>query len=315
MYTRFSKKLKEKYGCKVYKIPLSVDATCPVRDGTLSSDGCAFCGKKGAGYENADCTRSISDQIRDNLDIFTRKYKAEKFILYFQNFTNTYLDFAAFKKNIIEAVSYPIESVAVSISTRPDCIDEDYLCFLDAVRDEYRKDIVIELGLQSVNNDTLRKLERGHTLADFINAVMMIKRHGFEIGVHVIASIPYDSREDLIEAAKLLSILEVDTVKVHSLYVEKGTILADRYERGELQMISLEEFVERVVLFLEYLNEDIAVERLVSRVPEDEDLLFLNWDRSHWVINDMITDKMKSLGTCQGKKYREYQKGLLGKFK
>ena len=315
MYTRFSAKLRQKYGCKVYKIPISVDATCPVRDGTISPRGCSFCGRKGAGYENADASKPVSEQIRDNLDIFVRKYKAKKFILYFQNFTNTYMDFGEFRKNITEAVTYPIDSVGVSISTRPDCLDRDYLDFLKEVSERYDKDITIELGLQSVNNRTLRKLNRGHTLADFINAVKMIKEYGFEVSVHIIASIPFDDDEDLAEAGKLMSVLGVDYVKLHSLYVERGTILAEQYEKGEIEMISLENFIDRVVLFLENLDESIAVERLVSRVPEDEDLLFLNWDRSHWVIGDMIEDAMKRKNTFQGRKYMQYQKGILGKFK
>lgn len=315
MYTKFSTKLKEKYSGKVYKIPISIDTTCPVRDGSISKGGCIFCGEKGAGYENGDCKESITKQINDNLDIFVNKYKAEKFILYFQNFTNTYIKLSTFKNNILEAVNALDNVVAVSISTRPDCIDNDYLSFLKEVENEYHLDIIIELGLQSVNNETLRKLNRGHTLADYIKTVLMIKSYGFEVSTHIIASIPYDSDEDIIEAAKILSILKTDSVKIHSLYVERNTILGKMYLDGKIKMLSIEDYVRRVVLFLENLDENIAVERLVSRVPKEEDVLFLNWDRSHWVIQDMILDEMKKQNTYQGKKYNIYNKGLLDKFK
>ncbi|WP_290776326.1 TIGR01212 family radical SAM protein [Anaerofustis sp.] len=315
MYTKFSAKLKEKYGGKVYKIPISIDTTCPVRDGSISKGGCIFCGEKGAGYENGDSKESIAKQINDNLDIFVNKYKAEKFILYFQNFTNTYLSFSSFKSNIIQAVNCIQNVVAVSISTRPDCIDKDYLDFLKEVENEYHLDIIIELGLQSVNNETLKKLNRGHTLADYIKSVLLIKSYGFEVCTHIIASIPYDNDEDLIEAGKILSILNTDSVKIHSLYIEKNTILGKMYEEGNFDVLKIEDFVRRVVLLLEYLDESISVERLVSRVPKEEDVLFLNWNRSHWVIQDMIIDEMKRQNTYQGKKYKEYQKGLLDKFK
>ncbi|MCQ4794738.1 TIGR01212 family radical SAM protein [Anaerofustis stercorihominis] len=315
MYTKFSTKLKEKYSSKVYKIPISIDTTCPVRDGSISKGGCIFCGEKGAGYENGDCKESITKQINDNLDIFVNKYKAEKFILYFQNFTNTYIKLSTFKNNIIEAVNAVDNAVAISISTRPDCIDGDYLDFLKEVENKYHLDIIIELGLQSVNNETLKKLNRGHTLADYLKAALLIKSYDFEICTHIIASIPYDRDEDLVEAAKILSILNTNSVKIHSLYIEKNTILGKMYEEGKIEMLELDDFVRRVVLFLENLSENIAVERLVSRVPKEEDVLFLNWDRSHWVIQDMIIDEMKKQNTYQGKKYKAYEKGLLDKFK
>lgn len=315
MYTKFSTVLKEKYGGKVYKIPISIDTTCPVRDGSISKGGCIFCGQKGAGYENGNCHDSITKQINDNLDIFVNKYKAKKFILYFQNFTNTYIKLSTFKANIIEAVNVLDDVVGIAISTRPDCIDSDYLDFLKEIQNEYHVDITMELGLQSVNNNTLYKLNRGHTLADYIKSVLLIKEYGFEVCTHMIASIPYDSEEDIIEGAKILSVLGTDSVKIHSLYVEKNTILGDMYEKGEIEMLSIDEYVKRVVLFLENLDSNIAVERLVSRLPKEEDVLFLNWDRSHWVIQDMIIDEMKKQNTYQGKKYDIYKKGLLDKFK
>ena len=193
MYTKFSTKLKEKYSSKVYKIPISIDTTCPVRDGSISKGGCIFCGEKGAGYENGDCKESITKQINDNLDIFVNKYKAEKFILYFQIYTNTYIKLSTFKNNIIEAINAVDNAVAISISTRPDCIDSDYLDFLKEVENKYHLDIIIELGLQSVNNETLKKLNRGHTLADYLKAALLIKSYDFEICTHIIACLLYTS--------------------------------------------------------------------------------------------------------------------------
>ena len=143
----------------------------------------------------------------------------------------------------------------------------------------------------------------------------MIKKYDFEVSTHVILSLPWDDREDVIECAKILSILNTDYVKIHSLYIEENTALAKMYKEGKVKMLTLDEFINRTILFLEYLDENIAVERLVSRVPKERELLFLNWDRSHWVIQDMILDKMEKNDTFQGKQYQKYKKGILEKFK
>ena len=293
MYLKFSDKLFQKYNKKVYKLPISIDCTCPNRDGYKSDKGCIFCSEVGAGYENSSSNIDLIKQIDDNKGIFERKYKADAFIIYFQNFTNTYLPLKDFENNIKKCLDYLKNTVAVSISTRPDCIDEDYLKVLDKIKEEYSVDITIELGLQSVNNNTLKILNRKHTLADYINAVLMIKKYDFEVSTHVILSLPWDDREDVIECAKILSILNTDYVKIHSLYIEENTALAKMYKEGKVKMLTLDEFINRTILFLEYLDENIAVERLVSRVPKERELLFLNWDRSHWVIQDMILDKME----------------------
>ncbi len=313
LYTKLSDKLRQKYGSKVYKIPISIFTTCPVIDGTLSKEGCWFCGSKGAGYENHHHSVPINEQIENNLNIFVNKYKAEKFILYFQNFTNTYIPLKKFKENIIEGLKSLDNVVGISISTRPDCIEKEYLDFLKDISSEYNIDIIIELGLQSVNNNTLKKLNRGHTLSDYIKSALQVKSYGFSLTTHIIASLPFDEEEDLIEAGKLVSILKVDTVKLHSLYIEKGTVFGDMYEKGEVKMISMEDFIKRVSLFIYHLDKDIAIERLVSRVPVSEDLLFLNWDRSHWVIGDMILSYMEENHIYQGKYYCE-KVNLLDKF-
>lgn len=315
MYLKFSDKLFQKYNKKVYKLPISIDCTCPNRDGYKSDKGCIFCSEVGAGYENSKSNVNLINQIDDNKGIFERKYKAEAFILYFQNFTNTYLPLIDFKNNIENCLNYLKNTVAVSISTRPDCIDEDYLKVLNEIKEKYNIDITIELGLQSVNNNTLKILNRKHTLSDYINAALMIKKYNFEVSTHVILSLPWDDREDVIECAKILSILNTDYVKIHSLYIEENTILAKMYKEKKVKMLTLDEFIDRVVLFLEYLDKNIAIERLVSRVPKERELLFLNWDRSHWIIQDMILDKMKEKNTFQGKQYSIYQKGILEKFK
>jgi uncharacterized protein len=299
LYNEYSKYLKDKYGEKVYKLPVNIPVTCPNRDGTIGFGGCTFCSEIGAGFEMLDNTLSVKDQIQKNMDYISSKYKAKKFIAYFQNYTNTYLELDSFKKYIIEAIVPNV--VEISISTRPDCIGDEYLKFLEGIHREYNVNISIELGLQTSNYHTLLKINRGHTLAEFIDAVTRIKKFNFAICTHVILNLPWDNIEDTIETAKILSVLKVEQVKIHSLYIMDNTEMGRQYKEKEIALISKDEYIERVIIFLEYSNRDIVVQRLIGRAPK-ENSLFVNWGISWWKIKDEILDKMLKEERYQGKK-------------
>ncbi|HBD62864.1 MAG TPA: TIGR01212 family radical SAM protein [Clostridiales bacterium] len=299
LYNEYSNYLKEKYGGKVYKLPVNIPCTCPNRDGSIGYGGCTFCAEEGAGFETLDSCMSVREQIKTNMDYISKKYKAEKFIAYFQNYTNTYVKLEKFKQYILDAITENI--VEISISTRPDCIGDEYLEFLNEIRNDYGVNISIELGLQTVNYHTLISINRGHTLAEFIDAVLRIKRYGFDICTHVILNLPGDNIQDTMETAKILSILKVDQVKLHSLYIMENTKMGIMYKNNEISMIAEEEYVERAVTFLEYLDSNIVVQRLVGRAPK-EGSLFVNWGMSWWKIKDDILEKMESEGRVQGSK-------------
>lgn len=297
LYRVYSNYLKEKYGEKVYKLPINLPTTCPNRDGCVGSGGCIFCGEDGAGHENLENTISVRDQVIKNMEYIEKRYKAKKFIAYFQNFTNTYMSLERFKKAMEESI---VENVIeISISTRPDCINDEYLQFLSTIKEERNINITIELGLQTVNYHTLKKINRGHSLGEFVDSVLRIKRFGFEICVHLILDFPWDDRVDVIENAKFLSALSVEQVKLHSLYVVENTVLATMYKQNKITMLSKEEYVERVTTFLEYLDENIIVQRLIGRAPK-EGTLFVNWNTSWWKIKDEILDNMKQKEIRQG---------------
>ena len=187
-----------------------------------------------------------------------------------------------FRSYMQEAAKVP-DIVEISVSTRPDCIREDYLDVLDEIRETTDIQITIELGLQTVNYHTLKAISRGHSLAEFIDAVLRISRYSFDICTHVILNLPGDCKDDSIETAKILSSLPIQIVKAHSLYIAKNTQLC-----------------ERLMLFLEYLRPDIAVERLFSRIPE-KDAVFCNWNTSWWKLKDELFEKMSSAHSFQGK--------------
>ncbi|MTI67075.1 MAG: TIGR01212 family radical SAM protein [Firmicutes bacterium] len=304
-YRIYSSYLKNKYGQKVYKLPINVSVTCPNRDGVLGYGGCIFCGEKGAGFENLSNQLSVKEQLNKNMGYIRRRYKANKFIAYFQNFTNTYMPTEKFKRIIKEALIEDI--VEISISTRPDSISDEQLKFLKQIKDERKVNITIELGLQSVNYHTLEKINRGHTLAEFIDAVLRIKKYNFEICTHIILNLPWDDKVDVLENAKILSALNIDSVKLHSLYIVKDTPLGDMYQKGEIKLISKEEYIDRVILFLEHIKPDIVIQRLTGRAPK-EGTLFVNWNTSWWKIKEQILTKMDENNIKQGIKYN-YLKG------
>lgn len=299
LYRNYSDYLREKYGEKVYKLPINLPVTCPNRDGNLGRGGCAFCAEIGTGFENLPNYYTVAEQLEKNMEFIGRRYKAKKFIAYFQDFTNTYLPLKDFKRYIYEALQENI--VEIAISTRPDCISEEYLRFLKEIKDDEGIEISIELGLQTVNYHSLKKINRGHTLAEFIDAVLNIKKYGFVICTHLILNLPWDNEDDVIENAKIISALKVEQVKLHALYLLKGTIMGEMYERGEFQLISNDDYQNRVITFLEYLDPKIIVQRLIGRAPK-ENSIFVNWNRSWWVIRDEIHEKMRQGNHYQGKK-------------
>lgn len=298
LFNRFSDYLKKRYGGKVYKLPLNIPATCPNRDGSKGTGGCIFCGEEGAGFETLPDYLPVSRQLDLNAEYIGENYKSRKFIAYFQNYSNTYIPFDKFKNYISEACAENV--AAIYISTRPDCIPDEYLSFLQEIKEGRGIDIVIELGLQTVNYHTLDFLNRGHGLAEFIDAVIRIKSHGLETCAHYIIDLPMDDMRDVVEGAKILSALGVEQVKCHSLYILKNTVLGGMYERQEVTPVSMEEYMERVITFLEYLKPDIVIQRLIGRAPEDK-TLFCSWNTSWRKIHDMVVEKMKRESRYQGK--------------
>ena len=163
--------------------------------------------------------------------------------------------------------------------------------------------ISIELGLQTVNYHTLKIINRGHTLAEFIDAVLRIKKYNFEICTHLILNLPYDNIDDVVETAKILSVLKVEQVKLHSLYVIENTVMGTLLKKGELKLLSKGDYIERVITFLEYLDKDIIVQRLIGRAPK-ENSLFVNWGTSWWKIKEEIESEMLKKQTFQGAKVK-----------
>lgn len=297
-YYAYSQYLKNKYGEKVYKLPVNLPVTCPnKKDGR----GCLFCAEEGTGFEATESSVSVTEQMRKSREKVERRYHAHKFIAYFQNYTNTFLPLIKLLAYMEEAAKME-DVVEISISTRPDCIRQDYLEAFEAFHDRTGIEVSIELGLQTVNYHTLTKMNRGHGLAELIDAVLRIAPYQFPVCVHMILNLPGDTMEDAQESARVLSALPIAMVKLHSLYIPKECELYDRYVRGEIAICSKEEYLERLAEFVALLRPDITVERLFSRIPE-KDSAFSNWGNSWWKLTDEWKTLMEEKEYVQGTKY------------
>lgn len=311
-YNRYADYLKNKYGNKVYKIPINLPVSCPNRDGNCGTGGCTFCSDDGIGYEMLDAKIAIGTQLETNIEYIGKRYKAEFFIAYLQNYSNTYLPLEKLK-TYLQAIVHP-KLVGISISTRPDCISDAYLAVIDEWAKTNKMDVCIELGLQTVNYHSLERINRGHGLSEYVDAVLRIKRYDFQICTHLILNLPWDNERDVIENAKMMSVLGSDYIKLHALYIVKNTVMGDAYQKGELQMITEEEYKERVILFLRYLSPELIIQRIIGRAPK-EYTLFANWDSSWWKIHDEIVAQMDEKGYKQGDLCHYMNGKALQKFK
>lgn len=298
VFRKYSTYLQEKYGERVYKLSINLPLTCPNRNED-NLGGCIFCADVGTGFSSAP-SADIPKQLEERKKIITKRYNASKYIAYFQNYTNTYMPLETFKGYILSAVQPDI--VEIAISTRPDCITDEQLIFLREIKRDYKVEVTLELGLQTVNYKTLDKIQRGHGLAEFIDGVLRIKKYGFEVCVHLILNLPWDEDRDVIENAKILSALKVEQVKLHALYIMDHTVMGEAYKRGEFQICTAEEYQDKVIAFLRHLDPEIVVQRLLGRAPR-ENSLFVNWNQSWWKIRDNIEETMEQQGFFQGEAF------------
>nr|WP_320026080.1 TIGR01212 family radical SAM protein [uncultured Acetobacterium sp.] len=299
-YNIYSVWLKERYGEKVYKIPVNIPVTCPNRDGVKGIGGCVYCGEKGGGNETLSDQLPVSVQIERNIAYIGKRYNAKKFIPYFQSFSNTYCEFSDFKNWIQQSIRPDV--VEISISTRPDCITDEQLQFLETIKKEYQIEVTIELGLQSVNDETLTIINRGHTLADYEEVMDRIKEASLLTCTHMILDLPWDTEEDIIKGAEVLSIKGTDFVKCHSLYIEKNTVLKQWHDQKKLTLLTKDDYITRAILFLEYLAPETVIQRLIGRVPK-EDSVITNWNTSWWKIKDELDARMKQENNYQGRRF------------
>lgn len=291
---RLSDYCKEKFGTKVYRLALSSGATCPNRDGKVGVGGCSFCSEKGSG-EFAIDVMDLDLQIERAKVLISKKFPNSinaadrKYIAYFQSFSNTYGD----TKRLIglfERVINKDEVVALSIATRPDCFSEEMLNSLERLNKI--KPVWIELGLQTINENTARAFNRGYTLDVFEKTYDELKKRNFEVIVHMILGLPGESEEDMYATVKYLSKKRIDGIKIHGLHILKGTRLASEYEKHPFKIMSLEEYTRVLINCLKLLPKDTVVHRMTGD-GDKRVLIEPQWSADKKRVLNYINKKIK----------------------
>ncbi|MBQ1208529.1 MAG: TIGR01212 family radical SAM protein [Lachnospiraceae bacterium] len=296
-YHSLDYELKSMFGEKVYKAALNGGFTCPNRDGKLDTRGCIFCSAGGSGDFAAPATLSITDQINTAIEGISRKTNADKFIAYFQAFTNTYGPMEKMRSLFTEAVTHP-KTAILSVATRPDCLSDDVLKLLSELNQI--KPVWVELGLQTIHEETARWMRRGYELSAFDQAVKRLRDHGITVIVHVILGLKNETREMILETVRYLNKMDIQGVKLQLLHVIQGTDLANEYRSGELSVFTMEEYVDLVIDCLEHLSPEIVVHRLTGDGPS-ELLMAPGWSTRKREVLNLIHHEMKVRDSYQGK--------------
>lgn len=310
----YSSYIRRTFGQRVQKISVNAGFTCPNRDGKISTDGCIYCTNKSFSPFYCNSDDSISEQLRKGIDFFSPKYNAQKYLAYFQTYTNTYVqhrtlphaelvevrDIDVLRQKYDEALSVD-GVIGLVISTRPDCVDDEIMRLLaDYAKEKY---VEIEFGLESTKNSTLELINRGHTYEQAVDAIMLAQKYGIMSGVHLILGLPYETEDDFYLHAERISQLPISTLKLHQMQVLKGTRLENLYDENKSAFadLSLENYVRIVANFLDTLNPEIIVERLTSESPRGM-VLYPDWNgRKNFEVSHIVNAFMKKNGMFQGR--------------
>lgn len=287
-YTTLNNYLKERFGEKVYKIALNGGFTCPNRDGIIDTRGCIFCSKGGSGdfAESPDLT--ITEQIENGKKRLEKKIKNGKYIAYFQAFTNTYAPVERLRTIYEEAINNP-DIVALSIGTRPDCLGDDVLALLDELNKI--KPIFVELGLQTINEDTAKYIRRGYTLEVYDKAVADLHKIGINVVTHIILGLPNESKEDMLNSVTYACKV-TDGIKLQLLHILKGTDLAKDYEQGKFEVLTLEQYTEIIKECVQIIPENVVIHRLTGDGAK-KDLIAPLWSADKKTVLNTINRALK----------------------
>lgn len=296
-YFSFDSYLKNTFGEKVYKISLNGGFNCPNRDGTLGTRGCIFCSEGGSGDFAPDAVLPINEQIKEGIRMIRQKTDASKYISYFQAFTNTYAPYEKLHSLFYDAILRK-EIVGLAVGTRPDCLPPDVLELLDELNQI--KPVFVELGLQTIHEETAQFIRRGYPLSCFEQAVKALHDLGINVVVHLILGLPGETEEMMLQSVRYLNQLPVNGVKFSLLHVLKHTDLGALYEKHPFPVYELDDYVDFVIRCIEELREDIVIHRLTGDGPKDL-LIAPRWTLNKRKVLNEISRRMKETNSRQGK--------------
>jgi radical SAM protein (TIGR01212 family) len=298
-YNQYSRHLRNLFGCKVYKVTLDAGFSCPNRDGTISYGGCIFCDEGGSFSQAHDSRLDINEQLEISIKRLKDRFKAEKFISYFQAYSNTYAPVEKLKQVYDQAFSHD-DVIGMSIGTRPDCVDKEKIELIASyAKDRY---IWIEYGLQSIHDKTLNLINRGHSFKDFANALEITKNKNINVCTHVILGLPQETREDMLKTAEYIAKSGINGVKIHLLCALEGTQLAKTHKEGDFLPMPEREYIETVCDFLEILPPEITIHRLAGNGLK-KILVAPRWLSDKFKLLNMIDTELEKRSSYQGFKY------------
>ena len=293
--------LRQMFGEKIYKVTLNGGMTCPNRDGKLGERGCIFCSAGGSGDFAASASLSITEQIQQQIQMLSAKRPIHKYIAYFQAYTNTYAPVEYLERIFTEAIQNP-DICAISIGTRPDCLEEPVIRLLSRLNQI--KPVWVELGLQTIHEHTARYIRRGYPLSCFDQAMQSLHQAGLDVIVHTILGLPGETSRDVLDTMKYLNACQIQGIKLQLLHVLSGTDLAADYQAGKFSVLDREEYIDLVIRCLEQLDPSIVIHRVTGDGPKDLLIAPLWASRKREVLN-LLHHQMKEQGSYQGKAFTQ----------
>lgn len=290
--------LRNKFGEKVFKISLDAGFTCPNRDGRVSTGGCIFCSARGSG-DFAGTKDNLLEQFNEIRDIMNRKWKEGKYIAYFQAYTNTYAPVDELREKYYSILNLE-DVVGIAIATRPDCLSDEVLDLLQEIGE--KKYLWVELGLQTIHEDTARLINRGYSLEVYTDAVKRLKKRNIEVVTHAILGLPGESIADMKKTVEFIGNTGTQGIKLHLLHLMENTRMVKLYEEGRLKFLDMDEYVDLIVDCVEKLPEDMVIHRLTGDSPRNL-LIGPMWSLKKWEVLNAIDGRFKERDTWQGKKY------------
>lgn len=302
LYNDLSTFLSLHFPFKVQKISINAGFTCPNRDGSIGYGGCTYCNNQTFNPAYCHTDKSVGQQLEEGKRFFSGKYPDMKYLAYFQAYTNTYGELEELKHKYEEALTVA-DVVGLVIGTRPDCMPDDLLDYLEELNK--RIFVLIEYGIESTDDETLKRINRGHIFAQAEEAVVRTAQRGIPVGGHVILGLPGEEREALIRQAERLSRLPLTTLKLHQLQLIKGTRMASEYEKTPepFHLYSVDEYIDLVIDYIEHLRPDLVLERFVSQSPK-ELLIAPDWGVKNYEFTEKVKKRMRERNAWQGKYYK-----------
>ena len=292
--------LRNKFGEKIYKISLDGGFTCPNRDGKVATGGCTFCSARGSGDFAGSRILSITEQFEDRKEMMQKKCKDGKYIAYFQAYTNTYAPVDELRRKYEEALAQK-NVIAISIATRPDCLDDDVLDYLSELNKKTY--LWVELGLQTINDETARNFNRGYDFEVFDNSLKKLQERGIEVVVHTIFGLPGETKEDMLKTVDYVAHSGAQGVKFHLLHLMEGTRMVKQYENGELQLLSKEDYIDLICEAVAMIPEEMVVHRLTGDAPR-QSLIGPMWSLKKWEVLNDIDKALVDNNIWQGKNFK-----------